>query len=196
MIRIKEERPLRTPMLLLMLGCLLFPVLAMAQEEESSDVEDLTYELVDAVYDENLRDVRRLLGDGADANAMTLNELPIIGYASMKGLQRIVQALVEAGADVEAKDLTGATALMYAGQFGNNEIVESLIEAGADVDAADSLGWTAAIRAVVGENLDGVTTLKEAGADFDAADYFGRTALQIAEGRDSQEIVSFLTGGS
>lgn len=182
---------MRYSLLILLAGCLLMPFASWAQEDEMSS-EDATYELIDAVYEEGTRDVRRLLGEGADANATTESGLPILGYAAMKGFDDIVDALVEAGADLNAQDVTGATPLMYAAQFDHDDIVTALIEAGADINAADSLGWTPLMRAVIGGNIEAVTALKEAGADTGAVDFFGRNAVQIAEGRDLDEIIAVL----
>ena len=174
----------------------LVPYLALAQEDsaEGGDNEEATYALVEAVRDGDVRAVRKLLGEGADANAATDAGLPILGYAAMKGETAIAEALIEAGADLNAKDLPGATPLMYAAQFGHNDIVKALIEAGADVNAADNLGWTPLIRAVIGGNVEAVNALLEAGADKTAKDFFGRDALKVAEGRDEDDIVAVLSG--
>jgi len=173
-----------------MVGCLLAPLAATAQDEMSA--EDATYELIDAVYEDSARDVTRLLEAGADANATTESGLPIVSYAAIKGLEDVAAALVGAGADLEAQDQTGATALMYAAQFDHDDLVTALLEAGADVNAVDSLGWTPLMRAVIGGNAEAVTAIKDAGADLSAVDFFERNARQIAEGRDLEEIIAIL----
>lgn len=183
---------MRKTWILLLIALLVMPFAAVAQDDEEMSQEDLDYALVDAVYEEDAREVRNQLEAGASADAMTESGLPIIGYAAMKGYEDIVDALVAAGADVNAQDRTGATALMYAAQFDHDDVVTALIEAGADINATDNLGWTPVIRAVVGGNIEAVQALKDAGADLNATDFFGRNAVQVAEGRDLDEIIELL----
>lgn len=170
---------------------------AMAQDEpaeEGMEASDPSSQLVEAVHSAEIRDVRTLLGEGADPNAISEAGTPVLCHAAMKGNADIVAALVEAGADLEAKDRSGATALMYAAQFGHNDILASLLEAGASVSATDNLNWTPLTRAVIGGNAEGVTALLEAGADPSVQDFFGRDARQVAEGRDNEEVKAALSG--
>jgi ankyrin repeat protein len=83
---------------------------------------------------------------------------------------------------------------MYAAQFNHNDILKALITAGADVNAKDNLGWTPLIRAAVGGNAEGVTALLGAGADKNVTDFFGRSALQVAQGRNHQDVITALGG--
>lgn len=175
--------------------CLILPLAVFAQEEAAeAEPEEQVDPLLAAVKDANTREVRSLLGDGADANTTTEHGMPLVSYAAMKGESDIVAALLESGADVEAADKTGATALMYAAQFDQDDVVDALIEAGANVNAADNLGWTPLIRAIIGGNIEAVRALMAAGADVNATDFFGRDALRVAEGRDLDDIVAVLNG--
>lgn len=184
---------MRIPKILLIATCLIIPFSVLAQEE-AAEPDDTLGELLVAVQDANVRDVQRLLDEGADANETTDGGLPVLSYASIHGLENIFAALIEAGADVEAKDRPGATALMYAAQFDHDDLVTALIEAGADVNAADNIGWTPLIRAIIGGNIEAVTALMAAGADVNATDFFGRDAARVAEGRDLDDIVAVLNG--
>jgi ankyrin repeat protein len=169
----------------------LFSVGLAAQESAAPDTSS---ELIEAVRNGDAKVVTKLLTGGADAKAVTDGGMPLVAYAAMKGNAAIVDALVKAGADVNAKDRAGATALMYAAQFKQPAIVKSLIAAGADVNATDNLKWTPLIRAAVGGDGESTKALLEAGADKNAKDFFGRTALQVAEGRNHQEVVAALQG--
>ena len=120
--------------------------------------------LVEAVTTGQLREVRRLLGDGVDTNVATESGTPVITYASLHGLENVAKALIDEQADLNAQNRAGATALMYAAQFQHNGIVDALIEGGADVNAQDSVGWTPLIYAVVGANAAAVTALVEGGS--------------------------------
>ena len=187
---------MRSPIILLIAACLIIPFSVLAQDEaaEAAEPEEELNELVAAIKEGNVRDLRTLLDDGADADTETDAGTPVLIYSSIHGLENIATALIEAGADVEAKDIPSATALMYAAQFDHDAIVTALIEAGADVNAADSLGWTPLIRAVIGNNIEAVTALMAAGADVNATDFLGRGAVRIAEGRDLGDIVAVLNG--
>ncbi len=185
---------LRIQSFLLLLGLLLVPFAVYGQEEGEAEAEAApTVEpLVLAVTGGQLREVRRLLRDGAEANVATEGGTPVIMYASLHGLDNVATELIKAGADGNATNRAGATALMYAAQFKHNGIVDALIEGGVDVNAQDSVGWTPLIYAVVGENAAGVTALVEAGADVNATGLFDRTAAQIAETRGNTEVIEAL----
>jgi uncharacterized protein len=186
---------LRARHVLMTFGFLMLSFGLYAQDEAA----DTSSALLDAIHGDQTKDqikeVTRLLDQGADPNAKTEGGMPVLTYASMKGNAAVVAALVNAKADLEAKDKTGATALSYAAQFNHNDIVKALLDAGASVNAADSLGWTPLIRAAVGGNADGVKLLLAAGADKEAKDFFGRTALQVAQGRDHKDVTEALSGG-
>ncbi len=177
---------------LLLLGFLLLPFAVHGQEEGEGEAAPAAEPLVGAVTSGQLREVRSLLQDGADANVSTEGGSPLILYASLHGLENVAKALIDAQPDLNAQNRAGATALMYAAQFKRNGIVEALIEGGADVNAADSVGWTPLIYAVVGGNAAAVTVLVEAGADVNATGLFGRTAAQIAETRGNTEVLEAL----
>ena len=187
---------MRIQSFLLLLGLLLVPFAVYGQEEGEAEAAPTVEPLVEAVTGGQLREVRRLLRDGADANVATEGGTPVIMYASLHGLDNVATELIKAGADGNATNRAGATALMYAAQFKHNAIVDALIEGGADVNAQDSVGWTPLIYAVVGENAAGVTALIEAGADVNATGLFDRTAAQIAETRGNTEVLEALNPSS
>ncbi len=165
-------------------------------QEESEAPAPTVEPLVEAVTMGQLREVRRLLQDGVDANVATEGGTPVVAYASLHGLENVAAALIDAQADLNAQNRAGATALMYAAQFKHNGIVKALIEGGADVNAQDSVGWTPLIYAVVGANAAAVTALVEAGADVNATGLFDRTAAQIAETRGNTEVIEALNPSS
>ena len=182
---------------LLVLGFLSVAFAVYGQEEGETEAEaeaaPTVEPLVEAVTTGQLREVRRLLGDGVDTNVATESGTPVITYASLHGLENVAKALIDEQADLNAQNRAGATALMYAAQFQHNGIVDALIEGGADVNAQDSVGWTPLIYAVVGANAAAVTALVEVGADVNATGLFGRTAAQIAEIRGNAEVLEALS---
>lgn len=182
---------------ILLVSMLAVAALAFPQEEApemEEEAPDLSYELLDAVREGTVRDVNRLLGEGADPNALTDAGMPAIAMAAFRGHREVVAALIEAGADLGAQDHPGATALMYAAWQGHVDIVNDLIAAGADVDATDNTGWTPLIHAAVGGSAEAARALLDAGANKDATDAFDRSALQVAESRGHDEFVAALEG--
>ena len=167
---------------------------AQEEPEAEEEVEDIAFELLDHIREGSLRDVNRLLDEGADANSETEFGMPAVVMAAFKGHQQVVQALLDAGADIESTDGPGLTALMYAGWQGHVDIVNDLIAAGADVNATDNTGWTPLIHTAVGGNAEAAQALLDAGANKDATDAFGRTVMQFAEGRGHDEIITILGG--
>jgi ankyrin repeat protein len=174
---------------LFVLGCLLVSFVVHGQEEgETPSVEPL----IEAIRAGQLREVRRLLEDGADPNVTTEGGTPVIVFSALHGLDNIATALIEAQADVNAKNKAGASALAYAAEFGHNDIVKALLDAGADVNVTDTVGWTPLIYAAMGGNATAAAALVEAGADVNAAGFFGRTAAQVAESRGATEVLEAL----
>jgi hypothetical protein len=88
-------------------------------------------------HEENLGEVQRLIGLGANVNAVTgAGRTPLMS-ATAYGHINIVRFLLENGADINIKDTRdGWTALMFSTGFTNEEfeIAKLLIENGADVN--------------------------------------------------------------
>lgn len=107
-----------------------------------------TTALIAAAQRRDLPLARRLLREGADANAATVSgrqtapmQAAALGDPSMAAL------LLAGGADVNARDWTGLTPLMFAAGSGSAATVRVLVAAGADVRARDREGSSAASRA-------------------------------------------------
>ncbi|MEX2236700.1 MAG: ankyrin repeat domain-containing protein [Dehalococcoidia bacterium] len=93
-----------------------------------------------------LEAARLLLRSGADANAVSRNEMGVsaIHAASAADRSDIVALLIESGADVNARQQRDFTALHAAAQHGNAEMARMLLEAGADSGAVTNEGKAAA----------------------------------------------------
>lgn len=106
--------------------------------------------LLDAVKGNNLAEVTRLLGGGADVNARDDGGSPPLIHAASLGHSAIAEALIAKGADVNIRNGKNGTALIYASAGGITKLVEALLEKGAEVDAKDHAGntsWNCSSRA-------------------------------------------------
>ncbi len=78
-----------------------------AQDEAA----DTSSALLDAIHGDQTKDqikeVTRLLDQGADPNAKTEGGMPILTYASMKGNAAVVAALINAKADSRSQGQDG-----------------------------------------------------------------------------------------
>ena len=88
-------------------------------------------QLFKAVGLNEIEEVKKLIEEGADLNAVDKNRATALYWASLWGRSEIVKMLIEAGADVNAVDVDGETALHFASRWGYSEIVKMLEEAGA-----------------------------------------------------------------
>ena len=154
--------------------------------------QDLATKLLEAAKTRNTAEVKKLLAEGADANAKDKGGWTALIWAVYFSRTNTVRALLEKGADVNATREDGETALMNAGSDGDQDIVRTLLERGATVNARDSDGWTALFWAASSGRTDIVRTLLEKGADVDSVDSVGKTALMSAAIRGQTETVRTL----
>lgn len=129
------------------------------------DTQPITTPLHEAVYRDQTDRAKRLLADGADANAKNRYGVTPLSLACQNGNAELVGALLEAGADPNAKLQGGETALMTAARTGKAAPVKSLLARGAIVDAAERKGQTALMWAAADGHAEAVRLLIEAGAD-------------------------------
>ena len=146
-------------------------------------------EMQEAIENDNVDQVERLLDSGYDVNTMTVigAGFTALMYASTLGRPRIVEMLLgKPGINVNAKNRIGYTALMDAVVEDHAAVVEELLKkSDIDVNAKNKRGQTALILAFVTKirdqpNIDIVKSLVKAKADPTAKDVYGKTALMIA----------------
>ena len=92
-------------------------------------------DLYRAVWTGDVEEVRKLVVQGADVNAIDEDGDPLLREAVWRGHVEVVQALINAGADVDARDSEGDPILSEAVWRGHTEIARILVDAGADVSA-------------------------------------------------------------
>ena len=126
-------------------------------------------ELHDAVQQNNLVEVKRLLAD-PDTRATQLNicndeEWTALQIAAKLGFTTIVTELLGAGAEVNLADPDGNDALIFACEGGHVDIAKSLILQGAEIDREMPNGLTPLLLACQRKQNAILELLLEAGAD-------------------------------
>ena len=165
-------------------------LLALLIAIEAGYAQDVDAELIEAAKTGQVEKVRRLIGAGADVNAMDEEGRPVLGIAALHGQTGTVKALLDAGADAKAETPKGNTPLMGAAANGRTDIVEILIDAGANVNARNKEGKTP-LRWAVGR-IEAMKVLLREGAEVEAEPPDGSTALFSAAGIGQADAVKLL----
>ncbi len=141
----------------------------------------------------NLAEIKNLLANGVDVNAMDEDHRTALMYASFEGYTDIMQSLILAGAKVDIQDLNGRTALMFSSSGPFPNAVKLLLESGATTNIQDNTEhFTALMYAAAEGHLENIKLLIEYGADPSLKDVDGDNALVFARNNNHQEIVNLL----
>jgi ankyrin repeat protein len=167
-----------------------------AQSSETPSTEAPSF-LLDAVFNDDVKEVKRRILNGADVNQCNMYEVSALSLACEYGHATVAVHLINADAEVEAERLGGETPLMLAARNGNVEVVKALLAAEVEVDHRDKKGQTALMWAAAAGNVEVVDALIEAGADVDYhLDWAGFTAFHFAAREGRIDVVKrFLEGG-
>lgn len=154
---------------------------------------EATAKLVNAVqYNGSLEDIRRLLEEGADANAKNSEGWPVLQLATKRDDIEIVRLLLEKGAEVNAGNNWSVTSLGSAAFRGYTDIVKLLLEKGADVNMVYKDNTTALSSAATGGYTNVMGMLLKKGADINRTNKFGYTPLMSAVGVGKTDVAKFL----
>jgi ankyrin repeat protein len=137
-------------------------------------------QLVDAVDRDDLIRFRRLLADGADANATGENGKSVLHCAATWDNQPVASILIDHGANIHASDSGGFTPLHLAASYSGEGVIGLLLDRGANIDARDNDGWTPLHMAARVGRIDEVAFLVSRGADVLIRENKGRTPLDVA----------------
>jgi len=137
----------------------------------------LDKQLIEASRVGNLVEVRDLLDQGVDVNAVTEGNATPLHYASDKGHEAVVALLLDRGADVNAVNDYNDTPLHWASAKGHAAVAALLLDRGADVNAVNDSKQTPLHRA--GKDTV-VALLLDRGADVNAVNKLNATPLQLA----------------
>lgn len=126
---------------------------------------------------------RLLLDRGADVNALSENEAPIIHACKGFHHHDMVKLLLERGANTEATDKRGHTALALAADHGNEKLTRLLIEHGAEIEGSPFFTFTPLYLAVLSSHRVVLKLLLEAGADPTATNIYQiESPVEVAQG--------------
>ncbi|MFQ5406342.1 MAG: ankyrin repeat domain-containing protein [Candidatus Micrarchaeia archaeon] len=159
--------------------------------QEASDLDLLLFQ---AVKNEDLPQVKRLLRIGANANASDEHGQKPLHWASLNGRNDIILLLLEKGASAKPRNFEGMQPVHWAAgtRVGNSSTLKLLVKRGASVNATDFNGATPLHFAPLRGKQDVVLFLIEKGADVNAQDVANRTPLHSAAFGGSKKIVEML----
>ena len=123
-------------------------------------------ELHNAIYRNDIKQVAKLIQNGADVNAPGEGTWTPLLIASKSGYVNAVVMLIHNGANVNAGDNAGWRPIHTACLHEHAEVVQTLITEGADVNVLDKNGWSPLIAAIWVDNAKIFQMLIEAGADI------------------------------
>ncbi|HLR12315.1 MAG TPA: ankyrin repeat domain-containing protein [Burkholderiaceae bacterium] len=134
--------------------------------------------------------VKRLLEDGADANAVGTSGQPPIMFAIREGAWEVYDILLRhPDTAYNAINVNRETPLMYLAVIGETERAQDIIRRGAMVNRP---GWTPLHYAASTGKVDTTKMLLEHGADVDARSPDGTTPLMMAAYSGSEAVVRLL----
>ena len=149
--------------------------------------------LARAAFCGSLKQVERLIGEGACVDALTRqNGHSVLQIAACHGHVAVVETLLRHGADVSWLDGLATTALAYAAARGHVGVVLRLLREGPWIDAYDGDDWTSLHLAAHAGHLEVMRVLVEHGANLEATARFGRTPLATAAAADQWAGVELL----
>jgi ankyrin repeat protein len=151
-------------------------------------------EIYNAVRNEEIGTVKKLLDEGVDVN--TRGGRPgrtLLHAAIFKNNASLIHLLIERGADVQAQDrYSGKTPLHLAACANHVHLCKIFIEAGAEIDVRSKGGLTPLYSAVHKGQLEAAEYLIKNGADVNAAGSNGWTPLMEAVNYHYKSIVKLL----
>jgi uncharacterized protein len=135
----------------------------------------------------------RLLGQGANPNALSADGATAVMYAAANDDLDLVRALIKAGANVKLKNRFGTSALTEAAIIGSAPVIDALLKAGADPNTKNPEGETPLMAVARGGKLEAAKRLLDAGADVNGKeDWGGQSALMWAAAQSQAEMVKLL----
>ena len=146
-------------------------------------MDDKNNELIDAVADDALNRTKRLLEEGADANALDERGRPALLVAiANRASKEMVELLLEHGADLFWTTEEGVGLLDEAVERNRLDLAELFIEKGLDpATTRRKSGMTAFMLAACFDYVEMMELLYDRGADIYAVDEMGLSAADFAK---------------
>ncbi len=149
-------------------------------------------ELAQAVYIEELDEVRDLLARGADPNEENEDGETVLFMAVEDGTTDIARELLSYKADADHRSKDGRNPLFAIDDETPEELVRLLLDAGSDVSVKDSEGFSVLMHAAENASPKVLKMLIDAGAAVNDTDERGWTPLMKAAYADELENVRIL----
>lgn len=135
--------------------------------------------LIQAAAAGRIEDLRKLLRDGADVNAVENSGTALIA-ATAHNRAAAVTTLIEFRAQVDLTDAQGNTALSHALHHRHTDIARLLVQSGADLNTRNMWGDTALTVAARAQDQQMVEQLIAFQADVNVTNTLGQSALMLA----------------
>ena len=150
--------------------------------------------LVEAVYDEDMEEITRLVAKGARVNSKDKNHdgATALHAAVETGNPEIVQFLLSSGAKINGRDSLKRTPLMLMDDDATPELFQLLLRYGAKIDLVDKQGFTALSYFAGFDKPDIVRLFVTAGANVNAANRQRETPLMSAARSENLDVVKVL----
>jgi ankyrin repeat protein len=158
--------------------------------------------LLDAAWDDDVAEARRLVAQGADVNAKDETQQSAYLVATSEGHLDLLELTLAAGAVVDDKDSWNGTGLIRAAERGHHLVVGRLLRAGIDKDHVNRIGYQAVHEAVwfgadEPDELATVRVLVAAGVQLDRPSVTERlTPLEMARQRGYARLERMLDAAS
>jgi len=148
--------------------------------------------LIDAILKGDVYKMHQATLAGQSVNQTDRDFTPALVLAAKGGFYDAVQYLLANGARVDARARDGTTALSHVAFSGRTDIAELLLRGGANPDQVGRQHDAPILIATRARNTQIVQLLIQHKADVEATDLTGRTALDIAQERHYNDLISVL----
>jgi serine/threonine-protein phosphatase 6 regulatory ankyrin repeat subunit B len=153
--------------------------------------DDGTTALMRATMASDLRTIRELLAQGADASRRDRQGESPLSHAVTRGQDEVVQVLRAAGVErLPANLVSGQETMVHAGSQGALGTILDLLDSGAPIDITDAAGDTALTAAAAHPGV--IRVLAKRGANLAHRNRDGRTAYMIAAASSRIRIMQVL----
>jgi len=154
--------------------------------------------LADAAAKGNKREIRELVQQGVDVNALGDQDTNLLEWAFLHGSIDGMLALLEAGADPAIADDDGETIMHFAAWAEDPKPMEALLAAGVSPDLRNPKnGQTPLFTAIMADREPQFHALLAAGADVNAEDMEGERPIhQAAMINNLQRVLVLLEAGA
>lgn len=148
----------------------------------SQDVTDpLHWDLMDAIENGTIDDIRRALDNGADPLCESSDGFTPLEKAARGSNEDALIAMFESGVSVDWQDAQGRSLLHFAAEDAIEQSATFLLEHGATVDLADERGNTPLHNTAINDCPEVAQVLLVGGADTTARNHAGKTPLELCK---------------